>query len=91
MFEQRNREKIVKEILDDVLHELDTLGRDVTPELKSESFQMALRGLRERKMSYENDPVMSRLREKLAEKTARFKSLGAEQLAALVQLSESQI
>lgn len=57
---------------------------------RRDSFASALDGIRKGKMDFELDPVLPIFKEKVAEKSAEYKSLTAEDEARLLSLSGQQ-
>lgn len=78
-YERHNQKSLLDSIVKNVQAELETIQKNPTKEILDASFESALIGIKEGKMSYKNDQVLPFIIKKIQSEVGKFKHLKPEE------------
>lgn len=96
--EQANQRYLVNNIVNEALAEVDRTLSENLEALQDPMFESALIGLKQRKMTYEKDPLLPMIRDRIQSKISKLNNMTEEEYVLaycrrdkLVQLSNDQL
>ena len=89
--EVSNQRQLINSIVSDAISEVDKTLTQNLDGIQDQMFESALIGIRNQQMTYENDPLLPLIRERIQAKIAKLTTLTEAEKVKLVQLSEDQI
>ena len=78
-YEKQNQKNLLDSIVRNVQAELEIIQKQPTKEILDASFESALVGIKEGKMSYKNDEVLPHIVKKIRNEVGKFKNLKPEE------------
>jgi hypothetical protein len=77
--ETANQRYLINSIISDALAEVDRTLKESIDKIQDSMFESALIGIQQQKMTYENDPLLPLIRERIQAKIARLTNLSEEE------------
>lgn len=90
-FESKNEQKMVKEILQSALEELNAIKQKVPEDVYQASFESALEGIGKGFADYKKDLVLKKIQQKIEEKVKKIQALSPEEIQRLISLTTEQL
>lgn len=89
--EQQNQKKVINGVVQKAIQRVDEVLEESMDTIRAEIFESALIGIRQRRMTYENDPILPLVQETIKESVQEVARLTPEEQLSLVTLSDDQL
>lgn len=89
--ETSNRRTVINNIVNETINSVDKTLADNSAFIKEKMFESALIGIRSKKMSYENDPILPLVKQAISANVKKVTALTEEEQTKLITLSGDQL